>query len=342
MLLRHKPKEILAQIPITDVWRFFIDGVLQNGEERKDREDLLPIQRRAGWPQFENERGYLKGMCNAFAFSLKNPDALSVDFIKDLHSYATNNVDLKLYKQESKESNKGNFRSDDQDELSCGLGRSNTTEEGIFELLKTIRDDANYIYIGNFDLSSMFCHENLQNKDDTQLKEHAKQIFSRTKEHRAEYAVYMSPLSAGKIEELVADCITEYQQEIKKAKNNEEIIRTIAIFIHGIELIHPFVDANTRTFSMLLLNHLLLQNGLLPAMLFYPNLCCYGDIDSIVWEIERGIEDTQEIINGETPHPRSISTLELLNQLTPEEFRYYMEAVSPLRPFLNIPLKLKV
>ncbi len=60
-----------------------------------------------------------------------------------------------------------------------------------------------------------------------------------------------------------------------------------------LELLHPFPDGNGRTLIAVLMNHLLLYNGFLPAMLWDPNLDLELSAAEFADEIERGIQQTE-------------------------------------------------
>lgn len=66
--------------------------------------------------------------------------------------------------------------------------------------------------------------------------------------------------------------IEEYYERIRLAQGNlVEIIYAIAKFAHQADILHPFCDGNVRTFVFLIVNKLLLENELLPAIFADPN-----------------------------------------------------------------------
>jgi hypothetical protein len=67
-------------------------------------------------------------------------------------------------------------------------------------------------------------------------------------------------------------------------------------FIKNFSQLHPFEDCNTRTFCMLLLNHLLMKNGFPPAILDDPNRFEFYSINEILHEVIQGMENTMALL----------------------------------------------
>ncbi|WP_369007998.1 Fic family protein [Legionella sainthelensi] len=88
----------------------------------------------------------------------------------------------------------------------------------------------------------------------------------------------------------MSDFITDYQSEIEKAKDSTDKIKIIAKLVQKLEILHPFTDANCRTFCILLLNKLLLENKLTPVILDNPNRFDGFANQELVQEIMEGQE----------------------------------------------------
>lgn len=108
---------------------------------------------------------------------------------------------------------------------------------------------------------------------------------------------YITPVGSD-AKQLLDDNITHYNQQIIHAKSDEEKLKLIAKTIQFFERIHPFADANGRTFVNLLLNYLLLQEGFPPAIFFEPNI--FDIHHDLANEIKKSIANTIEIYNGNT------------------------------------------
>src|SRR3990167_586334 len=90
--------------------------------------------------------------------------------------------------------------------------------------------------------------------------------------------------------------INDYQQGINQAKTSLEKLHVIATFIQSCEQLHPFLDANCRTFCMLLANHLLMRHGFLPAIFDDPNRFDAFSRHELVAEMINGMKNTVELI----------------------------------------------
>ena len=66
--------------------------------------------------------------------------------------------------------------------------------------------------------------------------------------------------------------MNEYNTEIKQVSTDQEILMAISRVVRNLEMLHPFPDGNGRTFVSILMNHLLLYNGFLAAILADPNI----------------------------------------------------------------------
>jgi hypothetical protein len=62
--------------------------------------------------------------------------------------------------------------------------------------------------------------------------------------------------------------ILDFNKNIKLQKTAEEKIKLMINLVYMLEHLHPFIDANLRTFVNCLLIHLLLQQGYPPPIFF--------------------------------------------------------------------------
>jgi len=87
-----------------------------------------------------------------------------------------------------------------------------------------------------------------------------------------------------------------------------------------------FLDANTRTFSMLLMNELLMANGFPPAILEDPNRSTAYALDEVIQEVIKGMQRTMELIKTGTLQDE-LTTQQLQNFLTEEEKDYFKQVI---------------
>jgi len=111
-------------IPAHEVWRFFIDGVVQKQET---------------WLDFEvREEGYLKALYKAFQEIFDHSLELDVNLVRRLHRLATSNVNGTNYADYDETNEIGNFRDDYKYTggyyLNANSRFVNVTVEGLVEL----------------------------------------------------------------------------------------------------------------------------------------------------------------------------------------------------------------
>ncbi len=87
-----------------------------------------------------------------------------------------------------------------------------------------------------------------------------------------------------------------FNQEIKIAETLDEKLKIIVKHIRMYEVLHPFRDANGRTFVNNLLNILLMQQGLPPATFYEPNVFDLYSAEELVVVVKEAIFNTVEII----------------------------------------------
>lgn len=90
-----------------------------------------------------------------------------------------------------------------------------------------------------------------------------------------------------------------FNVDIKQAATFEKKLFLIVCYIQDCEQLHPFRDANCRTFCMLLLNFLLIQNGFPLSLLKNPNCFDLFSRHELVIEVIHGMNRTLALVNGE-------------------------------------------
>jgi hypothetical protein len=88
----------------------------------------------------------------------------------------------------------------------------------------------------------------------------------------------------------------EYRNKIAEAKTDDEKLSAIENFLATLDRFHVFQDGNIRT-VYILLNCLLINNGLLPTLLFDPNDFDNFSPETIINEIKDGIARTRELLS---------------------------------------------
>lgn len=143
-------------------------------------------------------------------------------------------------------------------------------------------------------------------------------------------------LSSEEIEKIATIAIDQYGTNITLASEPIEKLRSIIEFIVNLERMHPFADANTRTFSMLLLNRELIRQGFSPTILYDPNRMAGYSVDELMNEVTQGMERFQQVSLSNTQE-LGLSTTEINKIASQEEYSSCKESHQALSSF-NIQL----
>jgi hypothetical protein len=279
----------LKKIPRQEWYRLIVDG-----QYHKEQNGWLGYATR--------EPNCLPASFNALEYALNDltDQNISVEFIKNIHKSATENVEqlnshtipgelrfshggyiLEQRYQYPFMSKEGFLQLHQKvnDELikygACII--SMTKQEAAFLNSKTY-----YQQVGAMKNSTVPAEELWENSEPTL---HPQVLF------------YRAP-DAKHLNMLLEKVCQKYNVDIKNATTPEEKLKIIATAVQQIEQLHVFPDANGRT-STILLQRLLLQNGFFPAMLYNPNHIDGYSLDELIDEIKKGVNHTKTM----TTHP---------------------------------------
>lgn len=87
----------------------------------------------------------------------------------------------------------------------------------------------------------------------------------------------------------IRDILSTLDRQLSLPLSSRQKLYQIALAVQNLERLHPFRDVNCRTFCMVFLNTLLIQNNFLPALITDINKFDGYDLDSLVNLIEEGI-----------------------------------------------------
>lgn len=261
-----------GNFPCHSLWRLFIDY---------NRQDVGP----QGFDV--KEPGYLKSLCNGFDYMLQTlSQPLSTELLVNFHDIAVGNTFERFSSgihHEDVRFEYGFRKGNTQFGLTDRGLTANYTRQGIAELLQIIAADETDRYFSiRQDLTKgadkivpkLPITDNFLDEVMTKLKTDT-------------YDFKLGANRNGVIEKKVSAAIERYHTEVTLANNDDTKIRAIARCIHQLEIIHPFPDGNCRT-MMLVMNKLLVQQGLNPAILENPNRIDAYSVDEICEEIKRG------------------------------------------------------
>ncbi len=231
--------------------------------------------RQLGWHHFEErEPGYILAMTKALFWMRKTINTpLSIELIQCAHRVATQNVKGMLAN-----SGAGLFRGAN-DHLAYDIGVSISLRD----LIHSLRDSKRF---SEFKLT-------LTNKN---------------------YMRYdLIAIESTQIANKTQNILNQYKQNIVNAKNANNYLLAIATMICRLEKLHPFVDGNTRTFSMLLLNRELIRHGFSPCMLSDANVSSVCCPERLTNEIASGMLVFQQCLKGNFMEHGTNSTSDILN-----------------------------
>ncbi|CEG57280.1 Fic family protein [Legionella fallonii] len=324
----HKALDTFKRLyPRNRVWQLAVDGqyytrVTGNSNEQSRRDK--------GWLQYERtEPGSLKAFFRGLNQALKNIDdkEISHELIKALHECVTKDVfgiNAGI--------NIGDYR-DSEATFAIDVKQGRITQEGLTDLLNKIENNelgsglddnrqvlfdkssglpagifgvALVVGIGSGSLWSVlptaFDSTTIGIKEKKEELMREGEIKDTSNEALAEYIITQwggyryQGTSALEIERIMNEVIAHYNDKIKYLTDPDEILELIGTTTECFERIHPFGDANGRTFVNLLQNRLLIQNGFPPATLFQPNV--YDVFGNHVAVLKRGMQNTFDIYQG--------------------------------------------
>lgn len=327
------------------------------------------------WIPFElNQKGYLKALYAAFQLAMDDTQTMGDEFVKKLHQQAIEKVENTNYAKKDS-SRLGNFREEKiyyrlskinstvagiqqilennhADQFICI--QLETNPEVFFQinhsLLEKLRNNANQkinfsdftFYTSGARISpedvpdinkeiEKFCNEfSVLDKEAAQLITHYKNNTE------AEVRFFSKQIDFKKaIPKRFDDILQTYQQALTVSKNEMAKLSAIIKFVQDCEQLHPFLDANCRTFCMLTLLHEMRIHGFPLAMIADPNCFDGFSIAEIVDEVLKGMENTFELIEKKklfNVSTQAVMDFLMKNNKTASDFyaeslRYFKEVI---------------
>jgi hypothetical protein len=303
--------------------------ILSNTEDSQSV--VSAIDRNVGWIGFEaGEKYYLRGVTNGFIYILSELSCprkpLTQQFINGLNYVATCHVDNML-----SDHLPGVMR----DHGSCwGFTKQFDTKDGMRESIEYINS-----------LSSDCIHYEL-----LEDRCSSKPIKSKTIEdvtsvfdliYTQEISIYHHAVSNSKtkpmLSHLCESLINTYNQDIDKAVTKDEKLNVIFTFLKRTVLHHPYQDGVGRTYSMLLIQYLLMRENLLPVLLPNSNIIpghSVAEMKALYLKCEKEMElilaDSSYVSSREFYHA-NISTGELARMATDEDRAYFFMCVEKVK-----------
>ncbi|WP_454782470.1 hypothetical protein [Legionella sp. WA2022007384] len=307
---------------------------LFHAQNRKDERIASLFNKHQGWLGFEdNEPGYLFNVTKGFCFVVENVlsgEPFTLDFIKDLHKTSTQGVKNMLAQIS------GEFRSRG---ASWQMDSKMDSLEGLIETidyLKSVETKMGTagldIYIqskdGDEDISSFLTEDThlLANKIWNALKDGAIIYYNAREKKEVDSSKFLHSVCSEHIHEL--------EDTLEKAETKKEKLTAIFTYLKHDVLHHPFQDGVGRTYSMLLLQYLLMRENLLPVLIVNSNIIPGYSVRELVDEYLRAEKEMEKIldfphyISSEEMVTPNVDTAELLSRLSSEEAATFADALS--------------
>ncbi len=241
-------------------WRLFVDA-----EHQQEFGDY----------RYENESGYMAGMMNSYRQMLSTlHEPVSADLLLRLHTTAVDGV---LKRGET--------------ERSANLAR----ELGVIDpeldsfMTKGFRDGRpnHFGLVVGLNCSEAGLEELMDLSDDysdfTIRTDGKKQLL------------FTEPRSATLCKSIATRIFDEYDDEIRTARSTDQKLMAIARCCRDLEASHLFMDGNARTIGFVLLNGLLMRNGLPPAAMADPSVFDGFSISECAGKIAIGQQNFVEL-----------------------------------------------
>ena len=206
---------------------------------------------------FENEPGYMAGMMRGFKLMLEELDKpFTADLYERLHDTAIRGV-----RQRSGQAFEERYRGDESSVSFGGILGKTFTIDGLARL-RQANEWTDWFKIDAAEHAA---------KDD-------------------EITVRLLKKTRQDCQAKVTGIIERYNDQIATAGPEEAKLTAILKCCQDLEVAHTFTDANLRTTAFLILNRLLIQNGLSPTVLGDPNNLDGHTIEELIPQVRAGQE----------------------------------------------------
>lgn len=264
-------------------------------ENRKKERLTEYIDKLVGWQAFEDgEPGYLihatRGLSSVLS-SLANDEPLTTNFIKNLHKIATENV-KNMYTLTP-----GRFR---HTWVAWQLSEFGDSLSGLIEsidYLKSIKEKYGYNY-HSFNIYENDKPVQIISDLTKSSKELAETLWN------AQFNSFVQHFEGGSAKNNIDEIlnaigeqqISELETQLTQAKTKDEKLIAIFSYLKHAVLLHPFQDGVGRTYSMLLLQFLLMRENLLPIIIHNSNIIPGYSVQELVKEYVRAEDEMEKIL----------------------------------------------
>ncbi|WP_392537012.1 hypothetical protein [Legionella sp. 227] len=306
-------------------------------KDRKGESIVTLFNKHRGWLGFEdNEPGYLlnvtNGLCFAIAHMLSG-QPFTLTFVKELHKICTKDVQKML------DQTPGEFRSRG---ASWQMELNTDSLEGLIETIDYLKSVEAKMGTAGLDISiqtkdgvafiSSFCTEDTHSLADkiwSNLKEGAVIYYTAREENKTDGNSFL--------DEVCSDHIQQLEEALENAITKQEKLTAVFTYLKHDVLHHPFQDGVGRTYSMVLLQYLLMRDNFLPVLLLNSNVIPGYSVKELVDEYSRAEKEMERIldfpqyISSEEMATPNVDTEMLLSSASAEEKENFIKALTQFK-----------
>lgn len=282
------------------------------------------VNKHQGWLGFDNrEPNYLFAVTQGFKFVLSNcmnkDLVFDFEFIKNLHKVCTSGVKNmltqipgQLRKYSARWEMKKNYNSLD----------------GLIETINYLKLTQNKFEMSGLSIEICYpndCLDNICNFDVDDTKSLAEKIWNALL--GGAKILYVTNNNIDFLKNICERHIIELDIALRESKTNQEKLTAIFTFLKYTVLHHPFQDGVGRTYSMLILQYLLIHENFLPILIKDSNIIPGYSIKELMDEYSRAenemkiiLEDVSQLFISSTNFAESnVNTIELLSMCSDED-----------------------
>jgi hypothetical protein len=277
--------QLLEAIPLKEYWRFFLDG-----KHQKDGQT---------WVNYNNrEAGFLTAMSAGFVKvheQLNSKTELTLEFIKTLHFLAVSGV---------RGTNYEHLQALDRREFDNSLGLGVRISDIKYYCLQGLQEIVTRIAKGNpvLQIRYGFFSDQILNVKNIKTFSDLPQLsagifnsggcFTGSSVGEKNNIILHRETAERHFQKMIKD----YLISIKVITQPIDKIKRIVEFVTECEQSHPYLDGNCRTFCVLMLNYLLMQNNFPPVIMDDPNKFDMCDVNTLVETVISGMQATLSLL----------------------------------------------
>ncbi|WP_341763806.1 hypothetical protein [Candidatus Tisiphia endosymbiont of Beris chalybata] len=115
---------------------------------------------------------------------------------------------------------------------------------------------------------------------------------------------------------------------IERYNNEEKTLHNILKMVRDLERTHPYLDFNSRTFVVLILNRELIKNGFTPCIIEDPNLFDYQSLEDLERLVHEGQQNFAYLCEHGIVHPQDPTNQQWYNAIQSSEVQQQFHKIT--------------